>query len=583
MGITQPQDIELTTETPGKRAPKITWVDFAILAALLVAFVLPRIIALGSFVTADEPTWGKRSASFYYALMDGDYANTYQDGHPGVTTMWAGAIAYHLKFPEYQRVGQVALGDTKLLQLFQKHGPNPLELLATARLNIVIANVLALIASFFFARRLFGRWLAVLGYLLIAFEPLYVAHSRFLHTNGMLASFMFLSILAYLDYLQFNKRLSLVVSGVAAGLSFITITPGFNLIPVVFVLTLLNLGQYGTSPRRWKLKEWFRYLALPLLVWGLVSLTVIFIVWPSMWVRPLGTLLDIARYTLNAAGGSDGGAQFVDAYQALDDQGSRYLYFYPLTYLWRSTPVTLIGLILATVALLRPSNAHKLSLGVRRNLWLLLVYVALYTLIMTLGSKKFDRYFLPAFLPLDIVAAAGWYALANLLEARFPRVKKYFLNYALLAGVVAIQLAATVRSTPYYLTYFNPFWGGIRKAPQVMTVGWGEGLNQAAIYLRGKPGFCDQRIISWYTLAYNWYSSSFGCEAQPVEFRADTSLEDYLNNYDYAIIYINQRQRNFPPQLLNYLKTQTPEKTIYIDGVDYVEIYRLAPPVDGSS
>jgi 4-amino-4-deoxy-L-arabinose transferase-like glycosyltransferase len=583
MATTEPQNMELVTETPGKRPPRIAWVDFAILAALLVAFVLPRIVALGNFVTADEPTWGKRAANFYYALMDGDYTNTYQDGHPGVTTMWAGAIAYHLKFPEYQRVGQVALGDTKLLQLFQKHGPNPLELLATARLNIVIANVLALVASFFFARRLLGRWLAVLGFLLIAFDPLYVAHSRFLHTNGMLASFMFLSILAYLDYLQFHKRLSLMVSGIAAGLSFITITPGFNLIPVVFVLTLLNLGQYGSSPRHWKLKEWFGHLVVPLLVWGLVSLAVIFVIWPSMWVRPLGTLLDIARYTLNAAGGTDGGAQFVDAYQALDDQGSRYLYFYPLTYLWRSTPVTLFGLILAAIALLRPSSAHNLSLSVRRNLWLLLAYVAMYTLIMSLGSKKFDRYFLPAFLPLDLVAAAGWYALANWLEARYPRVKKYFLNYALLAGVVAIQLAATIRTAPYYLTYYNPLWGGIRKAPQVMTVGWGEGLNQAAIYLRSKPGFCDQRIISWYTLAYNWYSSSFGCEAQPVEFRADTSLEDYLNNYDYAVIYINQKQRNFPPQLLEYLKNQTPEKTIYIDGVDYVDIYRLTPPAEGSS
>jgi hypothetical protein len=60
-------------------------------------------------------------------------------------------------------------------------------------------------------------------------------------------------------------------------------------------------------------------------------------------------------------------------------------------------------------------------------------------------------------------------------------------------------------------------------------------------------------------------------------------LEDYLNHYDDAVIYINQKQRNFPPQLLEYLKNQAPEKTIYIDGVDYVDIYRLTPPAEGSS
>ena len=562
---------------PSLQATRFTWVDLLLLGVLLTAFVAPRVIALGRFVTADEPTWGKRAASFYYALADGDFANTYQTGHPGVTTMWAGAIAYHRLFPEYQRVGQVELGDTKLLQLFEKHGPNPLELLVNARLNIVIANVLALVASYFYSRRLFGRWLAFLGFLLIAFDPLHVAHSRFLHTNGMLSSFMFLSILAFLDYLQSGKRLSLAVSGVAAGLSFITITPAFNLIPAVIVLILLNLKRKGASLGQWSIRDWGRHLLGPLVGWGLISLLTITLVWPSMWVKPVETLLDIARYTLNAAEGSDGGAQFVDAYEALDDEGSRYLYFYPLTYLWRSTPVVWVGLLLAAAVLIRPRSAHNLSAEVRRNLVWLLVYIAVYALMMSLGSKKFDRYFLPAYLPLDIVAAAGWYALANWLAARFVVVKRYYLQYVLLAGLVLFQIIGTMRTAPFYLTYYNPLLGGIRKAPGVMSVGWGEGLNEAALYLRQKPGFCDQRIISWYTLAFNWYSASFGCEAQPVEFRADTSLEEYLANYDYAVIYINQKQRNFPTQLMDYLDGQIPEKTIQIDGVDFVDIYRLNP------
>ena len=562
---------------PSSQASRYTWVDLLLLSVLLAAFIAPRIIALGRFVTADEPTWGKRAASFYYALADGDFANTYQTGHPGVTTMWAGAIAYQRLFPEFKRVGQVALGDTKLLQLFQKHGPNPLELLVNARLNIVIANVFALIASFFYARRLLGRWLAFLGFLLIAFDPLHVAHSRFLHTNGMLSSFMFLSILAFLDYLQSSKRLSLAISGIAAGLSFITITPAFNLIPAIFVLILLNQKRKGENLRRWGLRDWGNHLLAPLAGWGLISLLTITLIWPSMWVKPVETLLDITRYTLNAAEGSDGGAQFVDAYEALDDQGSRYLYFYPLTYLWRSTPVALIGLLLAAAALIRPHPTHNISNEARRNLLWLLVYVVIYTLMMSLGSKKFDRYFLPAYLPLDMVAAAGWYALANWLAGRFEFIRRYYLQYALLAGLVLFQIAGTMRTAPIYLTYYNPLLGGIRKAPGVMSVGWGEGLNEAALYLRQKPGFCDQRIISWYTLAYNWYSASFGCEAQPVEFRLDTTLDEYLNNYDYAIIYINQKQRNFPPQLMEYLAKQSPEHTIQIDGVDFVDSYRLKP------
>ena len=92
--------------------------EVALLTLALLALGLPRLLALGRFVTADEPAWGKNSASFYYALSTGDYAATYQLAHPGVTTMWAGAAAYHLQFPQYQRVGQVQLGGTRLFQIF---------------------------------------------------------------------------------------------------------------------------------------------------------------------------------------------------------------------------------------------------------------------------------------------------------------------------------------------------------------------------------------------------------------------------------------------------------------------------------
>ena len=573
-----PEDLPIPNQTGGK----FSWVDFLFLAVLIVVFVIPRGIALGRFVTADEPTWGKRSAGFYYALSNGDFKNTFQDPHPGVTTMWAGAIAYMVMFPEYREVGQTALGDTKLLQIFQKHGPNPLELMAVARLNVLLIMTALAAVSFLFMRRLFGRSLAILGFLFIAFDPLFLAHARFLHTNGLLSSLMFLSVLAFLDYLRTWKFYSLMISGIAAGLAFITITPGFLLIPSMFVLALLNLLIPAANGRDLKLKNWWKSLILPLVLWGLVSLITIFIVWPSMWVRPVGSILDIFQYTSSVTGGETEGAQFTDVFQIMSDRGIGYLTFYPRYFLWRTTPLVLIGLILAIPPLARRKAALLLGAGVRRNLLLLLVYAAVYTVFMTLGAKKADRYFLPVHLPLDLAAAAGWLALANWLGQKIPSLRRYAAPYLLLAVVVGLQAFGTLREAPYYLTYYNPLLGGIQKAQDAMWIGWGEGLNEAALYLKEKPGFCDQRIISWYPLAYNWYSISFGCDAQPVEFRSDTTLDDYLTNYDYALIYINQRQRDFPPQLLQYLAGKQPEHVIHIDGVDYVRIYRLGQEEPGS-
>jgi hypothetical protein len=388
-------------------------------------------------------------------------------------------------------------------------------------------------------------------------------------------------VLAYLYYLQFRRWYALAVSGIVAGLSILTITPALILIPAISLLTLLSLFHGEPGWRQWRLKQWARRLLLPPLLWGLVSLVTISIVWPAMWVQPVESLLDVIRYTI---GVTDGNVVNVglDSEETLNAAWYQYLYFYPLTYLWRTTPVTLIGLLLAVPVLVRRRAAYRLISGTRWNLLLLLVYIAIYAVVMTIGAKKGDRYFLPAYLPLTVLAAAGWYASANWLAARFEPVRRYWLHYILLGCLVLIEAAGTLRTAPYYLTYYNPLVGGVRTAPEFMSIGWGEGLNEAALYLESKPGFCDQRIISWYTLAYNWYSASFGCQAQSVDFTAGTSLEEYLNNYDYAVIYVNQRQRDFPHDLLSYLEMQEPEHTVWIDGIDYVRIYRLNPVNSGT-
>ena len=61
---------------------------------------LPRLVAIGRYVTPDEPTWVYRSIQFREALLAGDWAGTLVAGHPGVITTWLGAIgaSVHILF-----------------------------------------------------------------------------------------------------------------------------------------------------------------------------------------------------------------------------------------------------------------------------------------------------------------------------------------------------------------------------------------------------------------------------------------------------------------------------------------------------
>jgi 4-amino-4-deoxy-L-arabinose transferase-like glycosyltransferase len=460
--------------------------------------------------------------------------------------------------------------------LFQRHGPNPLELLATARLFIAATVTLTLFASFLFARQIIGLWPAVLGFFLIAFEPTDVAHSRLLHTNGLVSAFTLFSLLSFIYYLRKRKLYALLLSGAAAGLGFATVTPGFVLVPAIIVLNLLDLSSYRTPQGGWDLKRFARNVIAPLAVWGATSLLVLFLIWPAMWVDPVGTITKMVNFTLNATEGGGGGAEFVAAYNSEYDPSAKYFYFYPLTYLWRSTPLVLAGLLLAGVILIT-RRRKTIDPGVRRNIYDLLVFVVVFTLVMSLGTKKFDRYYLPVYLVFDLVAALGWLLSAEWLREKVNRPGGARLALATGALVILAQIVPVVQNYPYYLTYYNPLMGGLQNAPQVMMVGWGEGLNDAALFLQKQPDIGHKKIIAWYPLAFTWYSLGLGMEADPIEIRPEAdaaTMAEYLSA-DYAVTYINELQRNMPKQLLDYLATKKPIYTVKIHGMDFAWVYKL--------
>src|SRR4051794_40851755 len=69
--------------SPGRRAlPTI------VLAAIFLVSFGARMLAHDLVITADEDNWMRRAGGFTYGLLNGQFGRTYQNGHPGVTTMW---------------------------------------------------------------------------------------------------------------------------------------------------------------------------------------------------------------------------------------------------------------------------------------------------------------------------------------------------------------------------------------------------------------------------------------------------------------------------------------------------------------
>jgi hypothetical protein len=203
------------------------------------------------------------------------------------------------------------------------------------------------------------------------------------------------------------------------------------------------------------------------------------------------------------------------------------------------------------------------------------IAVVVFTLGMTLGAKKIGRYMLPVYGPLTLIAGMGWVSLAYWIRDRKnPFLSKY--SFALvLIPVVGLQMYSSLRTYPYYFPYYNPLMGGSRVAPDVLQIGWGEGLDQAADYLNQQPEAEELEVLSWY--AKGGFSYFF--DGQTLDMGYDPDLSDSerkkMSRADYILVYINQLQKNRPAELLEALADRDPVKIIEINGIEYVRIYKM--------
>ena len=445
---------------------------------------------------------------------------------------------------------------------------------------MVFFHMLILGTSFLFATRLFGMKPALVGFLLIAFDPFHIALSKILHLDGMLADLMLLSLLAFLDYLNTQKSSSIVVSGVAAGMAWLTKSPGLFLILFIALLAVfISTRSRDSKNQKWNWNS-IRLIAKPLILWGSIGALTVFLFWPAMWVNPLANLEQVVTDAINYAQTGHNSAIFFNG-KIYADGGVPNLGFYPVSFLWRTTPTTLLGLITTIYLLFRQRySLHTKSKPLLQDrqaisLIVLLFFALGFAALMTLGLKKFDRYIIPSLVSLDLVAGVS---LAWMIEWVICRLQIYWktgLTILLSFSVVAGQAALSLAVSPYYLSYHNPLFGGNQRAVEVMQIGWGEGLDQAAKYINSKSNSEQLKVIAWYgTGPFSYFSNSI-VSSLDVDHPWSQADWDEFNKSDYAVVYIHQWQRNLPEEVLDHLKNLKPEYSVWIGGLEYAQVYKI--------
>jgi hypothetical protein len=459
---------------------------FLLSVVIFIVALLPRLAAIERYITPDELIWVYRSVNFREALRAGMWADTLLAGHPGVITMWLGALSMSVQLllspadqEIYQWITQLAWLTPDNMTAFRQLS----AFLTYGRLSVALLNSLGIVLVFWMARRLLDDTFAVLVTAFLVLDPFLAGLSGLLHVDGLMTTFVTISLLSLAlsfkageDEGQKTARwLYVALSGSSAALAVLAKSPALLLIPFAAAIFFLGIWKNRREPLLKRLRN-----ILPLgVVWLGSFLLILFLVFPALWNSPLQvlqtTFSNANRHVEEALRPT-----FFLGTVAFDHG----LLFYPISLAWRLGPVVMVGLI---ILLILPFQSDRRNKFPKFSMLILFLWIVIFLAGITMAAKKFDRYILPIIPAVTLLAAIGW---AVWLRSA-NRIKQIFLAMLLILQVVYMLFVL-----PYPLAAYNLLLGGPYSAKYVMPIGWGESISGAGGWLAGEPDVGIKKAVS---------------------------------------------------------------------------------------
>ncbi|MDE0554094.1 MAG: glycosyltransferase family 39 protein, partial [Candidatus Poribacteria bacterium] len=550
---------------------------------------IPRFLSLDANWSGDEARWLRRSAQFMSAMKKGEFSETLIAYHPGVTTMWLAGLRTFFAEPRMD-----------------------VENLARARWFIGIMVWAGIGVACFLLHRLFGRWVALAGFACLAYSPFFLAQTRRVHTDALATTFILLTMLLFLLYCQNRQNYRyLIFAGIAFGLAFMS--KSYALILLLWVPVCLFCFRHQEKHNRGPLTD----LTAGLCFLNCAAITTL-LIWPVFWTPPFGILcvylfgttyvlsIAIKRKTISlksfafwasiAALGVTCIRSLQTVWRVFDrigwavttphdvehfflgevvnDPGWLFCIF-ALTI--KSTPLMLPFALVGCIFLWK---RRKHSIEAARQLkiaFTLVAGVGLFTVCLSVTSKKFTRYLLPVFPMLEILSAICFVGIlrygASQIQAHFrdqqDTLKKAFIVLSCL-GFFFIQVLPVFALSPYYGTYYNLCWK-VADINEIITAGNAAGLELAAKYINQKPN-ARQMSVQVSDLGSTYFRYYFKGRTYRTD-KNHLSDIDRFPDIDYEVIYVRDSQIGWAPQ--EGVKGGILEHIITVNGIDLAWIYRV--------
>jgi len=383
------------------------------LIAITLIYLFFRLNSLGyDHTNNDSVRWFLRSEGFLQAVKDGDFSQTYQKYHPGVTLMIVNSVirqsfySYQYTFTDY-KVDLFAWDIFPLLNLFSK-------------LGMVVVILLTVFLQVYLIKSIWSEKSAIFYFLFIAVEPYFIGINRWFHLTSFEVVFGFTSVLLILYWLKYRGYRYLFLSSFFLALAVLTKVTSIILGPIIlFVL----IRDYLKS------KE-----IKPFIYYFVIYISSIFMLFPALWVDPIGVSSKILDSIFNAVG-EDPRVYLLSPFLNK--------FFYLVILPFKLSPITFILFLIAI---------YKFKKIRTFDSFVLFLVIGIYLISLSFSDQKIDRYSLVFFQPIMLIAAVY-----------LASTSQKFQNFIISLSLIFILFISFIY-TPQYSAYYNPLLGGTKLA-----------------------------------------------------------------------------------------------------------------------
>jgi len=503
-------------------------IDYILLVLYIAIFVATRLPGLGTdTINPDAVNWHYRSEQFVVGLKTLALEKTYQHYHPGVTLMW-------IVGPTVELIKQLSPTD----RVYNQH--NFIVFHTFSKYSLVFVQLMLSFVVIYLLSLIFDNKLAIFATALFTLEPFFLGNARLLHLDVLLSLTLFAGLLASFVAAKMNNFWLMLLAGILLGLAFLTKSIavgglGFVLIFGTF-LSWLESGRVSAM----------KYVFAVLLSFAATTI----ILFPAMWVKPAEVLVNIFDEA-ERVGIRKGHGQIVLGEYSRDPG----VLFYLLVLLLKTSPVAILGVGIYLFAMVRKASAAVKNITelAKNPLFYLSVFYVGYLVVMTYPAKKLDRYTIPEFPYLALIAVCGY----------FEVKKRWSLVGALLPVLLTLGFIAypVVALYPYYFTYTNPLFGSAKAANALVAQ---------------KPfGIAVPQLKEFVLANYGYYPKLGFVDTKPMKAIYPNSRVFDIRvygggSYDLVILGPNEE---LPEELANGDHAFVFDRALHINGLEYWRIY----------